>query len=326
MDETYPAPAAGELSGEGEGASPEDQAALIERIKLGDVELFLKLIQPHGKTLHAVCHSILQNDADAEEVAQETLLKALAHLEQLRTYQSFKSWLFQIAINEARRRLREQRFYSPVPLEPGQPDADEADFAPVDFADWRDIPSVTLERKELWAAVSQALRGLEGIYREVFVLRDMQHLTTSEAAAVLAISEASVTTRLHRARLQMREQLAPLFARPRTGWVPLRVAMDRANGYMRMMMGCAQVVPQLTKYIDGNLDPDQRRKIERHLRLCRYCAVLLDSIRKLLYIVGDDKVFAPPFGASQHWEEGLSGLIYRARPPTKAESGQDPQN
>src|SRR5437879_9783955 len=76
MDETYPAPAAGELSGEGEGASPEDQAALIERIKLGDVELFLKLIQPHGKTLHAVCHSILQNDADAEEVAQETLLKA----------------------------------------------------------------------------------------------------------------------------------------------------------------------------------------------------------------------------------------------------------
>src|SRR3989442_889888 len=169
MDETYPAPAAGELSGEGEGASPEDQAALIERIKLGDVELFLKLIQPHGKTLHAVCHSILQNDADAEEVAQETLLKALAHLEQLRTYQSFKSWLFQIAINEARRRLREQRFYSPVPLEPGQPDADEADFAPVDFADWRDIPSVTLERKELWAAVSQALRGLEGIYREVFV-------------------------------------------------------------------------------------------------------------------------------------------------------------
>src|SRR5207245_2342353 len=188
MDETYPAPAAGELSGEGEGASPEDQAALIERIKLGDVELFLKLIQPHGKTLHAVCHSILQNDADAEEVAQETLLKALAHLEQLRTYQSFKSWLFQIAINEARRRLREQR--------------------------------------------------------------------------------------------------SPLFTRPMTGWVPLRVAMDRANGYMRMMMGCAQVVPQLTKYIDGNLDPDQRRKIERHLRLCRYCAVLVDSIRKLLYIVG----------------------------------------
>src|SRR2546422_10183672 len=90
-------------------------------------------------------------------------------------------------------------------------------------------------------------------------------------------------------------------------------------------MGCAQVVPQLTKYIDGNLDPDQRRKIERHLRLCRYCVVLVDSIRKLLYIVGDDKVFAPPFGASQHWEEGLSGLIYRARPPTKA-SGQDPQN
>src|SRR5437899_12288306 len=154
MDETYPAPAAGELSGEGEGASTEDQAALIERIKLGDVELFLKLIQPHGKTLHAVCHSILQNDADAEEVAQETLLKALAHLEELRTYQSFKSWLFQIAINEARRRLREQRLYSPVQLVPREPDADEAAVAPVDFAAQPDIRAVALGDQDLGAPVS----------------------------------------------------------------------------------------------------------------------------------------------------------------------------
>src|SRR5207244_2334537 len=84
---------------------------------------FLKLIQPHGKTLHAVCHSILQNDADAEEVAQETLLKALAHLEQLRTYQSFKSWLFKIVIIEASRRFRVQSFSYTVPLQRGYPES-----------------------------------------------------------------------------------------------------------------------------------------------------------------------------------------------------------
>jgi len=313
MDETYAPLTGAEPSGDkGKAPAPEDQAALIERIKLGEVELFLQLIQPHEKSVHAVCHSILQNNADADEVVQETLLKALRHLKQLQTCECFKSWLFQIAVNEARKRLRERRLYESMLVTPEKTEADQKDFAPVDFSDWRDIPSLTLERKEFWDAVNHALRSLDGMYREVFVLRDMQHFTISQTAAILGVSEACVMTRLHRARLQMREQLAPLLTRPRTGWVPMRVAMDRANGYMRKVMGCRHVVPELTKYIEGTLDPHQRRKIERHLRLCRYCAVLLDSIRKVLYIVGDDKVFLPPLpGSSQRWEELLS-LVFEA--------------
>jgi hypothetical protein len=105
----------------------------------------------------------------------------------------------------------------------------------------------------------------------------------------------------------------------------MQAVIDNANKYMRKLMRCDQVVPQLSNYVDGNLDPGQRRKIERHLRLCRNCAVLLDSIRKLLYIVGDDKVFMPPFECRHRWEEVLSGLSRTGRPPTENESNQDPQ-
>jgi RNA polymerase sigma-70 factor (ECF subfamily) len=284
-------------------SSPEEQTALVERIKRGEVELFLKLIEPHERILRAVSHSILQNDADAEEVAQEALLKAFARLDQLRSGQCFRGWLLQIATNEARKRLREQRLYSS--FESADAEADALDFSPQNFADWRDIPSLSLERKELWAAITRALRSLDGIYREVFVLRDMQHFTSSQTAMILGVSEACVTTRLHRARLQMREQLAPLFQRPRTGWLPIETVIRGTKKYMRKLMSCDRVVRQLSNYIDKELDPDRRAKIEGHLRLCGTCAVLLDSVRKLLFIVCDSEVFVPPFECTQRWEQFL---------------------
>ena len=310
MDETSSSPR-DELSGDkGEALSPEEQAALIERIKLGEVQLFLKLIQPHEKILRAVCHSILQNDADAEEVAQETLVKALGHLDQLRAGEHFRAWLLQIAINEARKRLRGQRLYSS--FESVETEAEAADFSPQNFAEWREIPSLSLERKELWAAIGRALRSLDGIYREVFVLRDIQHLTVSQTAMILGISEACVTTRLHRARLQMREQLAPIFERPRTGWVPNGEVIHKMHKYMRKLMSCGSVVQELSKYIDGVLDSDRRRKIEGHLRLCRTCAVLVDSMRKLLYVACDEEVFVPPFECTRRWKEFLSTFPVRS--------------
>lgn len=93
----------------------------------------------------------------------------------------------------------------------------------------------------------------------------------------------------------------------------MKVAMDQANKYMRNLMHCDRLLEELSEYIDGSLDPDRRRKIENHLRLCGTCAVLLDSLRKLVYIVGDDKVFMPPFECSHRWEELLS-------PPSKKRS------
>lgn len=157
----------------------------------------------------------MRNEADAEEVAQEATLKAFIHLDQLREDDRFKGWLLLIAVNEAKMRRRKDRRHLYDSLEEEQQDAesDGGEFMPRQFADWREIPSESLERKEVRNAVKRALDALPEIYREVFVLRDVDHLTVAETAKTLGISVPSVKTRLFRARLQMREQLAPVFGR-----------------------------------------------------------------------------------------------------------------
>ncbi len=188
-----------------------EEAALIARITGGEKALFHELIRPYERAVYMAAYSVLRNPADAEEVAQETLLKALVNLHQLRADDKFKGWLLQIAYNEARMRLRKdhRNLYEPLEAEGN----DEAEFMPREFADWRDLPSEVLEKKEIRQAVARALLTLSDKYRQVFVLRDVEHLSVEETARVLGISKPAVKTQLLRARLQMRELLAPVFRR-----------------------------------------------------------------------------------------------------------------
>jgi len=185
-----------------------NEAGLIERIRQGESELFYLLIQPYERSVFMAALSIVQNEADAEEVAQEAMLKAFANLKQFRSEAKFSTWLVQITINEARMRRRKDRKALYDSIDEGKKD-EEGDYIPVDFADWREIPSEALEREQLKRALAKALASLADKYREVFVLRDVQRLSIAETAQILGITEASVKTRLLRARLQMRDALAP---------------------------------------------------------------------------------------------------------------------
>ena len=191
-------------------ATPPNQreADLIARIKAGERDLFYELIQPYQRTVYAAAYSVLGNPTDAEDAAQEAFLKALAHLGQFRAEAKFSTWLVQITLNEARLRIRKERKGLYSSIDEGAQDED-GDYFPVDYADWREIPSETLQRKELKEALQRALAALKPIYREVLVLRDIEHLSITETAAALDITEASVKTRLLRARLMMRDALAP---------------------------------------------------------------------------------------------------------------------
>jgi RNA polymerase sigma-70 factor (ECF subfamily) len=189
------------------------ESTLIDRIRSGEKELFHELVRPHERSVYLVAYSILRNPTDAEDAAQETLLKALVHLDQLRSNERFKGWLLLIAGNEARMRRRKDRKHLYESLEDPVVESEEGAFMPQQFADWRDVPLEVLEKKEIRVAVLKALDSLLERYREVFVLRDMQHLSVAETAQVLGISTPAVKTRLHRARLQMREQLAPVFGK-----------------------------------------------------------------------------------------------------------------
>jgi RNA polymerase sigma-70 factor (ECF subfamily) len=188
--------------------TPDDELALIDRVCAGEKHLFYELIQPYERSVYLAAQSLLQNEADAEEVAQEAFLKAFAHLTTFRREAKFSTWLIQIAVNEARMKRRKDRKSLYESIDEQHPD-DEGDYFPRDFADWREIPSETLQRNELRRALQKALSSLNGKYREVFVMRDIQNLSISETAQALGITEASVKTRLLRARLQMRDALAP---------------------------------------------------------------------------------------------------------------------
>jgi RNA polymerase sigma-70 factor, ECF subfamily len=183
---------------------------LIARIKGGDVEAFYELVRPYERAVFLAALSLVKNDADAEEVAQEAILKAFKNLSRFRQEAKFSTWLIQISINEAKMKLRKDRRHLYESMEAGQQN-DDGDYIPKDFADWREIPSEALEQKELRKALTQALNSLPEKYRTVLILRDVQHLSITETAQVLGLSEANVKTRLCRARLQMRDALAPGF-------------------------------------------------------------------------------------------------------------------
>ena len=183
---------------------------LIQLVREGQAELFYRLIEPYQRAVYAAAFSVLGNEADAEEVAQEAFLKAYSKLDQFRAECKFSTWLIQIAVNEARMRRRRDRKSLYESIDEGYQD-DSGDYCPRDFADWREIPSDALEQRQLKDALTAAIASLKPIYREVFIMRDVQGMNIRETAEALGINEPLVRTRLLRARLQMRDALAPGF-------------------------------------------------------------------------------------------------------------------
>jgi RNA polymerase sigma-70 factor, ECF subfamily len=185
----------------------EYEAALIGRIQRGERELFYELIRPYEKRVFVIAFTILRNDEDAEDAAQEAFLKAFKHLAQFRAESRFSTWLIQVAINEARLRQRKSHLEIMRPIE--DQENEDGTYTPRDFADWREIPSEALERKEIREKLIAALGSLAQKYREVFVLRDVEHMSIEDTAEALGISAGAVKTRLLRARLMLRDLLAP---------------------------------------------------------------------------------------------------------------------
>jgi RNA polymerase sigma-70 factor (ECF subfamily) len=196
---------------------------LIARVQRGQTELFYELVRPYERRVYAAALAILRNESDAEDVAQEAMLKAFANIRQFRAEARFSTWLIQITVNEALMRRRRERTVVMEGIDDRR--EEDAEYAPREFADWREIPSEALERKEVRQRLGKALASLDPKYREVFVLRDMEHLNIQETAAALGISVASVKTRLLRARLMLRDMLAAGWEQ---GWFS-RVPFEKGN-------------------------------------------------------------------------------------------------
>jgi RNA polymerase sigma-70 factor (ECF subfamily) len=183
-----------------------NEAGLIARILAGEKELFHELIRPYERMVYLTLFSIVKNETEAEDGAQETVISAYRHLASFRGDAKFSTWLVTIAINEGRKRLRKAKTAAEESIEEKM-EAHEGDYSPAPLTDWREIPLEALERKELREALRVAVTELPDIYRQVFTLRDLQELNVEETAQALGINPGAVKVRLHRARMMLQKRL-----------------------------------------------------------------------------------------------------------------------
>jgi RNA polymerase sigma-70 factor, ECF subfamily len=178
----------------------------LEALQAGDRAEFARLVEAYSAPIYRLAIKMLANSQDAEDVLQETFIKALRHLDQFDGRARISTWLYRIAANEALMVLRKRKRPVVSIDEPNEDDDSEQEA--MQIVDWCCMPEIELMSTEAQHYLNQAVTGLSDSLRVVFVLRDMQGLSTEETARVLDLSETAVKTRLSRARLQLRNQLS----------------------------------------------------------------------------------------------------------------------
>jgi RNA polymerase sigma-70 factor (ECF subfamily) len=190
-----------------------DELKLVRAAKAGDIGAFEQLVHRYDRNVFRIAQHITQNREDAEDVVQDAFLKAYENLQNFQEQSKFYTWLVRIAVNEALMRLRRRRPERMVSLD--EDVKTEEDSMPREVADWSPNPEQQYTQAELRDILTRTIQGLPSSFRTVFVLRDVEGLSTEETAEALDLSIPAVKSRLLRARLQLRERLNKYFKRPR---------------------------------------------------------------------------------------------------------------
>jgi RNA polymerase sigma-70 factor (ECF subfamily) len=188
-----------------------EEQALVARARAGDTDAFTVLVDRYERKIFRLAKHITQNDEDAEDVLQEAFMKAYSNLDSFQGQSKFYTWLVRIAVNEALMKLRKRKSDRTVSLD--EPHETEEDTVTREIAVWEDDPEKKYSRDEMREILDKAVDSLKPGFRTVFVLRDIEELSTEETADALGISVPAVKSRLLRARLQLREKLTRVFKR-----------------------------------------------------------------------------------------------------------------
>ena len=188
-----------------------DESVLVAQAKAGDQNAFSELVQRYERKIYRLAKNITRNDEDAEDVLQDAFLKAYTHLDNFKGDSKFYTWIVRIAVNEALMRLRKRRTDRSVPLD--EPVELGEETVQREIAVWEDNPEQQYSQEEWRRILDDAVESLKPDFRTVFVLRDIEELSTEETAETLGISVPAVKSRLLRARLALREKLTRQFRR-----------------------------------------------------------------------------------------------------------------
>ncbi len=187
------------------------EATLVALAKEGDEAAFTTLVNRYSGKIFRLAQHITQNQEDAEDVLQEAFLKAYTHLSSFAGNSKFYTWIVRIAVNESLMKLRKRKSDKLVSLDEPVDTGEEEVVREV--AVWEQTPETKFTQTELRGILDGAVEELDPIYRAVFLLRDVEELSTEETAEALDLSVPAVKSRLLRARLQLREKLTRVFKR-----------------------------------------------------------------------------------------------------------------
>jgi len=199
----------------------DEDLPLVRRAREGDFSAFESLVTKYQRRLFSLAFRIVGRRHDAEEVVQQAFLSVIEHLEEFREESRFSTWLMRIATNHALALLRKRTARPTVPLADDRSSETFADIPHPQFiAKWSETPEQIASRRETQQLLTEALEELDEKYRLVFLLRDVEGLSTAETAETLNISESNVKVRLLRARLMLRERLTHAFGDEATRVAP----------------------------------------------------------------------------------------------------------
>lgn len=190
--------------------STDEETLDLEALQKKDKRAFAKLVDQNSDPMYRLALRLTGNPQDAEDVVQETFIKAFNHIENFEGRSRISTWLYRIATNEALMLLRKRKD-GITHIEEGL-ETDEGDIMPIQIVDWCCLPEKEIMTKETRQVMQQAALQLSDANRAAFLLRDVEGLSTQEAAEALQISESALKVRLMRARLQLREELSDYFA------------------------------------------------------------------------------------------------------------------
>ena len=188
-----------------------EEITLVTQAREGDTRAFGELVRRYESKIFRLAQHITQNREDAEDVLQETFMKAYEHLDQFKGDSKFYTWIVRIAVNQALMKLRRRKTDKSVSLDETIDTGEDTIVR--EIAAWDENPEQQFSREELGEVLDTAIQGLEPLYRSVFVLRDIEEMSTEETAEALNLSVPAVKSSLLRARLQLREKLTRYFKR-----------------------------------------------------------------------------------------------------------------
>jgi RNA polymerase sigma-70 factor (ECF subfamily) len=243
--------------------SDNDQA-LIEAARAGDRRALEKLLERHQGAVYRFGMKMCGEAEDAKDVLQETLFAAVRTLPDFRGASSVSTWLYTIARSFCLKKRRTSKF-APERIESLEAQGD----ASTEVADHRRTPEEDASAAQTKKVLDAAIAELDPMYREVLVLRDVEGLSAAEVGEILGLTVEAVKSRLHRARVAVRERVAPIL-------VPATAAAAQPGA------GCQDVVLMFSRRLEGEIDGSACADLEKHLQTCASCRGRCDSLRSTL--------------------------------------------